>query len=580
MQLAYYIECGVFVSIFIAAGGIALRRRRRRRRHELYEKRLREILYESHISSFSNLANELSLPLALISGPCQQILEHLSADPFVRRQAGFIQRSVQRLNDLIFMINAMKSMASDSPEERVELLDVSYFTGNVARSFIEPAKKRAVAFCMAIQPDVLFPVSQNMLASIFNLLLTNALKRSRQKDEIRLTLALTDGRLHVEVFNTGLDLDAGQIDLIYDSSRRLDYLEDLNRHGMRLSDDLELAIGYELVKKMNGDFWVESRSGHTTFTIELPRPRMSPRGVAETRAIRRVVAPLVEPPVWFFGTDPAEDPAGIPYKVSLPTILVLADDTDMKTFLADLFRDRYNVRMVRWSEAEDFLSKSRPHIILGVAPELDSERIETIGRIRRMKLQASLPIVLMSAVFCPNSRVQGVELGVDACLALPFDITSLHQVVERLLRRYEAIKDYGQSVYSALDMSQGRILHREDKIFLDKILALVDDNLLNPHFSTQLIADRMGMSLGNFYRRLGTVTDQTPAAIIRERRLCRAERLLVTTKLSIDEVIYKAGFANRSTFFRSFTQRFGMTPKVYRTRKFESAVREMPSTEA
>lgn len=579
MQLAYYIECGVFVSIFVAAGGFTLRRRRRRR-HERYEQRLREILYESRISSFSNLANELSLPLALISGPCQQILEHLSADPFVRRQAGFIQRSIQRLNDLIFMINAMKSMAPDSPEERVELLDVSYFTGNVARSFVEPAKKRAVAFCMAIQPDVLFPVSQNVLASILNLLLTNALKRSRQKDEIKLTLALADDRLHVEVFNTGLDLDAGQIGLIYDPSRRLDYLEDLNRHGMRLSDDLELAIGYELVKKMDGDFLVESRSGRTTFTVELPRPRMSLAGKTRPRAARKVVAPLVEPPVWFFGPDPAEALVGTPYNASLPTVLVLADDADMKAFLSDLFRDRYNVHMVRWSEAEEYLSKSRPQIILGVAPELDSERIETIGRIRRMKLQASLPVVLMSAAFCPNSRVQGVELGVDACLALPFDITSLYQVVERLLHRYEALKDYGQSVYSALDMAQGRILHREDKLFLDKVLALVDDNLLNPHFSTQLIADRLGMSLGNFYRRLGTVTDQTPAAIIRERRLCRAERLLVTTKLSIDEIIYKAGFANRSTFFRSFTQRYGMTPKVYRVRKFESAVGEMPSAEA
>ena len=48
----------------------------------------------------------------------------------------------------------------------------------------------------------------------------------------------------------------------------------------------------------------------------------------------------------------------------------------------------------------------------------------------------------------------------------------------------------------------------------------------------------------------------------------------MTTRLSIDEIIYRSGFANRSTFFRGFIARFGATPKVYRERKIEEALRE------
>lgn len=104
------------------------------------------------------------------------------------------------------------------------------------------------------------------------------------------------------------------------------------------------------------------------------------------------------------------------------------------------------------------------------------------------------------------------------------------------------------------------------------MLDIIRCNILDPALSTQLIAGRMGMSLPNFYRKLSGITDQTPACIIREYRFGMAEQLLVTTRLSIDEVIYKSGFSNRSTFFRGFVVRFGCTPKAYREQKAREAV--------
>jgi transcriptional regulator GlxA family with amidase domain len=77
----------------------------------------------------------------------------------------------------------------------------------------------------------------------------------------------------------------------------------------------------------------------------------------------------------------------------------------------------------------------------------------------------------------------------------------------------------------------------------------------------------MGVSVRNLYRRIENSLQQTPSNIIKEFRLTTAEKLLTTTKLSIDEIIYKAGFANRGTFFRCFSAKYGVTPKVYRTQK-------------
>ena len=195
---------------------------------------------------------------------------------------------------------------------------------------------------------------------------------------------------------------------------------------------------------------------------------------------------------------------------------------------------------------------------------------------------AQVPVILLTSASRSGMKIEGLESEVDICLAFPFDIAHLRNVVGQLLRRYESLKDYSRSAYSAFDLAQGHLLHKEDKVFLDRMLEIIHGNILDTSLSTQFIADRMGMSLPNFYRRLGGVTDRTPACIIREYRLGLAEQLLVTTRLSIDEIIYKSGFSNRSTFFRGFVLRFGCTPKVYREQKVSEAMETDagPGTEA
>jgi transcriptional regulator GlxA family with amidase domain len=75
------------------------------------------------------------------------------------------------------------------------------------------------------------------------------------------------------------------------------------------------------------------------------------------------------------------------------------------------------------------------------------------------------------------------------------------------------------------------------------------------------------MSARHLYRKLEKIIPQTPAGLIKEYRLAVAEKLLITSQLSIDEIMYRAGFANRGSFYHAFSQKFGMTPKTYRHHK-------------
>jgi transcriptional regulator GlxA family with amidase domain len=122
-------------------------------------------------------------------------------------------------------------------------------------------------------------------------------------------------------------------------------------------------------------------------------------------------------------------------------------------------------------------------------------------------------------------------------------------------------------VISSFELTDGKYLHKEEKLFLDKLIHHIDKYFSDPEFSTAQLSSGLGMSTRHLYRKLKKIIPQTPADLIKEYRLAVAEKLLITSQLSIDEIMYKAGFANRGSFYHAFSQKFEMTPKIYRQHK-------------
>ena len=54
-----------------------------------------------------------------------------------------------------------------------------------------------------------------------------------------------------------------------------------------------------------------------------------------------------------------------------------------------------------------------------------------------------------------------------------------------------------------------------------------------------------------------------------------AERLLLTKNYTIEEIMDKTGFNNRGTFYKLFSQRFGMQPRQHREQQKDSVKKEL-----
>lgn len=105
-----------------------------------------------------------------------------------------------------------------------------------------------------------------------------------------------------------------------------------------------------------------------------------------------------------------------------------------------------------------------------------------------------------------------------------------------------------------------------DQRRLTRVCEYVMANLDSPFSLTDL--ERVGhMSRKTLHNAFVKATGASPAAWVREQRLQRARGLLVTSPLTVTEVLLACGFTHASQFAALYARRFGELPSATRKAK-------------
>ena len=536
------------------------------------EIRRKEEVYESKMRFFSNITQELSMPLTMISAPCQQILAYRKADPYVLKYAQTIRQNVSKLHDLIYMLHEFRGIRTgqNDESENIELVPVAEIAQRMVETFGEYSQQNSIHCQLDIERNLVWPTDRDGLSTILNTLLSNAFKHTPYNGAVSLTIRSDNGKLLISASNDSVGVNLEDIEAIFDRYRVLDYFERKSERGLSFQGDLRLAICHSIVVRMQGEIKVESTpNAQTTFTVLLPQLKVT----AENAPTADNIVPASKE----YGLPlPTVTRREFPFDKNRRTVFIVNDNSEIMNFVAELFAADYNIKMPSGkTEMIELLKQMHPDIVICDALSEQSDCLSLIQFIKQGKLTSHIPVILLSTAQQIDERIKGVESGADICLTLPFNVEYLKAVAEQLLRRNRSLKDYYKSSISAFELSDGRMLHQDDKEFIDRMLKIINDNISNTEISTKFIADELGVSIRNLYRRLEGILNQTPTNIIKEYRLAKAEQLLTTTKLSIDEIIYKAGFVNRGTFFKCFSAKYGCTPKVYRKEKLSQIRQEV-----
>ncbi|PHR59572.1 MAG: hypothetical protein COA44_01120 [Arcobacter sp.] len=102
---------------------------------------------------------------------------------------------------------------------------------------------------------------------------------------------------------------------------------------------------------------------------------------------------------------------------------------------------------------------------------------------------------------------------------------------------------------------------------LKKLLQWMKDNL-DKDLSIKVLAKKMKMQERSFVRRFAKEIKTSPNQYLQNLRIERAKAFLINSALSFEQITYKVGFTNESSFRRLFKRETSLNPGEYR-KKFK-----------
>lgn len=555
--------------ILLSAGWLTVRlwqgyHRRQRQLVESMDRRKREEVYESKLRFFTSITQEFCTPLTLICGPCEKMLHCEHTDEQVRRYAGLIKQNAEKLNSLIQDLLEFRRLETGSKTLRVRRVPVSDRLREITASFRDMAEKRSIDYKADIEPGLTWGTDIGCFDKIVSSLLFNSFAYTPDGGTVSVSMSRKDAELCLQVSNSGPGISEDNLLKVSDRYKMLDSFGMKDSQGARTG--LALYICNSMALLLKGRIEGRSTPGvQTVFTVCLPDlpadaspllPQEAEEGGMDfSLAGTDVENGLAEQ----CGAKDGQQTD------SRPVVLVMDSDPSMLWFVSDVFAEAYKVHAFSDpSLAFGSLEQSLPDLLVADAAMTCTDGQPVARKLKEDGRYAHIPLILLSSFNYDDGQAGETEACADAYVFKPFNVVHLQKLADRLIRRSAEMEEHHESMEISLSAKQPQELPADDREFLDRLLKTIEKNVANPDLSVEWLSAEMGYSSRQLYRKLKPVTDRSPADVIKDYRIVLAGRLLQKEQLTVDEAMARTGFSNRSTFYKLFTQRFGMTPRQYK----------------
>ena len=112
------------------------------------------------------------------------------------------------------------------------------------------------------------------------------------------------------------------------------------------------------------------------------------------------------------------------------------------------------------------------------------------------------------------------------------------------------------------NMQEAIQLSKKDEAFAERLRQAVDDYLTDPNLTVEFLGGKLQLSRTQLFRRVKAVAGKGPLDYIRERRLIRADELLRTTDMTIQQGALELCFSSPGYFTKCYKEYFGHLPSA------------------
>lgn len=542
-----------YVLLFLLALGLLLRYviRRSEKKHakaidELNSKKEIEI-HEAKINFFTMIAHEIRTPVSLIIGPLEKIMQSTHIPTNERQELEIIDRNSQRLLYLVNQLLDFRKVEQKEIRMKFSSQSIKELMQAVCERFSPTLQQNGVSFSVTY-PDEHFhaDVDKEALTKVLSNLLTNANKYTQSRIEVRFQEHPEKQTFSIEVQDNGKGMNEEELTKIFKPF----YQASENKPGTGIG----LSIVKGIVEAHHGQVNVTSQPGHgSSFMITLPQKQ---ENLSAEEEENQAGNPLPEDII------PEQNATAAMSQKVLPIMLIVDDNEDMLNFLSSHFQTSYTiVTAVDGVDALNKLKEQEVALIISDWMMPNMNGIDLCKAVRNNQLTSHIPFILLTAKTDTEAKITSMNCGADAYIEKPFSLQYLEACIKNLLElRLQLRQKFSQMPTVSINSIAA---NQSDKVFLEKMNHLIEENLNNEELSVDFLAEKLCISRSGLFVKIKGLANTTPNEMIQIIRLKKAASLLLENQYRINEVSYMVGFNNPSYFSKCFQKQFGMKPGEY-----------------
>lgn len=573
---------GLYIVVILGVGYTYLRydRRQTKLRYEVKIARLEvekeKELNEKKLAFFTHISHEFRAPLTLIINPIKDLL--YSRDGVINtRELVSVYSNSRRLLSLVDQLLLFRKADHEGDTLRLAKLDIVSLCKEVFLCFRQYAESREIAYRFSTLSEQIevYIDREKMEIALFNLL-SNAIKFTPKGGSVTVFINDSgDGFVDIQVTDTGCGIPSHVGEAVFNRFYR-------DFSGSSKTTMEGFGIGLFLVKKFveshQGTVSYTSEEGQgTQFTVKLQKGK-------QHLASHYIFEDIGEHSVFLdelLGRDatmamPVEPEAKkeldkVTQLVShRPLLLIIDDNEEIRNYVRQIFEADYVVHDAESGEAGLQLIKTlQPDIVLSDVVMEGCSGLELCAIVKQDPALSHIPIILLTASSAAAIKLKGIESGADDYITKPFDSEILQARVSNILKSRDQLQRY---FYNEVTLQSNDFkIATEFRDFLERCIAVVERHLDNPEFSVGALADEMGMSQSNLYKRVKSISGRSTNEFIRFIRLRKVAQLLISTDCNISEAAFAAGFNDMKYFREQFFKLFGIKPSEYK-KKFHATM--------
>ena len=512
---------------------------------------------DAKLNFFTGLSHEFKTPITLIMSYVESLIENdkIKGTALIE-EVKLIHKNSNRLLRLINQLLDFRKIEEQKFSLRASNTKIYDFSTDVMANFKGEAARRNIDFQLTCKNKSLeLFIDRGLMDKVYFNLLSNAFKFTPDNGKIAISIVEnSDNTVKICFKDSGIGIPEEELGMVFNPFFRAS-------NNNKNSSGIGLYLSEEFVELHHGIIELKSKQGcEFTVTLLKGNQHLKPVEIVDKSDNQATISNFL---IDTINSDIELETAKALSESEKHTLLIIEDNVELVSFLKVKLSDEYLVYLSDGSDAIEKAMETIPDIIICDINLADKNGYEISKELKKDLRTSHIPIIVLTAQSNKESVLKGFQSGVDQYLTKPFSLSVLRQSISSLLFNREKLRYYyTNNIYRIEPESK---FGNQEQSFITKMNDIINLNVEDPKFSVEELAEKLNVSRVQLYRKVKAIIGINISDHINNVKLEKAAELLKSNTMNISEIAYSLGFSSPNYFSTAFKNKFGISPKEYKT---------------